>query len=195
MLEYARHKRKLRLGALKGNAFTLVLREVSNRDDVEQRLIDICVKGVPNYFGAQRFGIGGSNLQGAQRWAQTNTPVRDRNKRSFWLSAARSALFNQIVAERLKKALPGSGEWGTQREALAFEQAAVAAETELQALLVREKVEAARRAMLLYPQQLSWNWWDDVTVEIRFWLPAGSFATSVVRELINTTGDYAHIAE
>ena len=239
VLEYARHKRKLRLGALKGNAFTLVLREVSNRDDVEQRLIDICVKGVPNYFGAQRFGIGGSNLQGALRWAQTNTPVRDRNKRSFWLSAARSALFNQIVAERLKKAdvnqvvdgdalqlagrgswfvatteelaelqrrvndkelmitaaLPGSGEWGTQREALAFEQAAVAAETELQALLVREKVEAARRAMLLYPQQLSWNWWDDVTVEIRFWLPAGSFATSVVRELINTTGDYAHIAE
>ncbi len=83
VLEYARHKRKLRLGALKGNAFTLVLREVSNRDDVEQRLIDICVKGVPNYFGAQRFGIGGSNLQGALRWAQTNTPVRDRNKRSF----------------------------------------------------------------------------------------------------------------
>ena len=65
---------------------------------------------------------------------------------------------------------------------------------ELQSLLVREKVEAARRAML-YPQQLSWNWWDDVTVELRFWLPAGSFATSVVRELINTSGDYANIAE
>ena len=60
---------------------------------------------------------------------------------------------------------------------------------------IREKVEAARRAMLLYPQQLSWNWWDDVTVELRFWLPAGSFATSVVRELINTSGDYANIAE
>ena len=78
---------------------------------------------------------------------------------------------------------------------LAAEQAAVAEETQLQALLVREKVEAARRAMLLYPQQMSWNWWDDVTVELRFWLPAGSFATSVVRELINTTGDYANIAE
>lgn len=56
MLEYARHKRKLRLGALKGNAFTTVLREVSNRDDVEQRLIDICVKvyrttSVPNVLG------------------------------------------------------------------------------------------------------------------------------------------------
>ena len=54
---------------------------------------------------------------------------------------------------------------------------------------------AASRAMLLCPQQMSWNWWDDVTVELRLWLPAGSFATSVVRELINTTGDYANIAE
>jgi len=239
VLEYARHKRKLRLGALQGNAFTLVLREVSDRADVDARLQAIAEKGVPNYFGAQRFGIGGSNLQGALRWAQSDAPVRDRNKRSFWLSAARSALFNQIVSERLKKtdfnqvvdgdalqlagrgswfvatceeqaelqtrveakalmitaSLPGSGEWGTQRDALAFERQAVADMPDLQALLVREKVEAARRAMLLYPQKLSWNWWDDITVELRFWLPAGSFATSVVRELINTSGDYANIAE
>ncbi|HDH7786082.1 TPA: tRNA pseudouridine(13) synthase TruD [Raoultella ornithinolytica] len=239
VLEYARHKRKLRLGALKGNQFTLILREISDRDDVERRLQAVAVQGVPNYFGAQRFGIGGSNLLGALRWAESGSPLRDRNKRSFWLSAARSGLFNQQVSIRLKKpefnqvvdgdalqlagrgswfvvtpeeraqlqervdnrelmitaALPGSGEWGSQREALAAEQAAVAEETQLQALLVREKVEAARRAMLLYPQQMSWNWWDDVTVELRFWLPAGSFATSVVRELINTTGDYANIAE
>ncbi|EEC2831455.1 tRNA pseudouridine(13) synthase TruD [Salmonella enterica subsp. enterica serovar Typhimurium] len=64
VLEYARHKRKLRLGALKGNAFTLVLREISDRRDVETRLQAIRDGGVPNYFGAQRFGIGGSNLQG-----------------------------------------------------------------------------------------------------------------------------------
>lgn len=90
--------------------------------------------------------------------------------------------------------LPGSGEWGTQRAALAFEQDAIAQKRCCTAVAAR-KVEASRRAMLLYPQQLSWNWWDDVTVELRFWLPAGSFATSVVRELINTMGDYAHIAE
>lgn len=241
VLEYARHKRKLRLGALQGNQFTLILREISHRDEVESRLQAIQHQGVPNYFGAQRFGIGGSNLQGALRWAQSNAPQRDRNKRSFWLSAARSALFNQIVSDRLKKtdfnqvvdgdalqlagrgswfvataeeraelqtrvdnhqlmitaALPGSGEWGPLGASLAAEQASVADDDAvlLQSLLLREKVEAARRAMLLYPQQLSWNWWDDVTVELRFWLPAGSFATSVVRELINTSGDYANIAE
>ena len=75
VLEYARHKRKLRLGALKGNAFTLVLREVSNRDDVEQRLIDICVKGVPNYFGAQRFGIGGRQFEGGAGRGGKYNPV------------------------------------------------------------------------------------------------------------------------
>ncbi len=239
VLEYARHRRKLRLGALKGNNFTLFLREVSNRAELEQRLNAVLKDGVPNYFGSQRFGIGGNNLNQARRWAQNNSPLRDRNKRSFYLSAARSALFNQIVSLRLKKPdfnqvvdgdalqlagrgswfvatneelpvlqqrvdngellitapLPGDGAWGTLNAALEFEQRCVEQETDLQALLVRERVEAARRAMLVNPAELRWNWWDDVTVEVSFWLPAGSFATSVVRELMNTPGDYANIAE
>ncbi len=239
VLEYARHRRKLRLGALKGNRFTLVLREVSDRADIEQRLNTILHRGVPNYFGSQRFGIAGNNLHQAVRWAQTNAPIRDRNKRSFYLSAARSAMFNQIVSERLKKPdfnqvidgdalqlagrgswfvatqeelpelqsrvdsgellitapLPGDGSWGTQNAALEFEQQCVAGETDLQGLLVRERVEAARRAMLVMPKELNWSWWDDITVELNFWLPAGSFATSVVRELMNAPGNYADIAE
>lgn len=239
VLEYARHRRKLRLGALQGNNFTLVLREVSHREELERRLSAILNDGVPNYFGSQRFGIGGNNLHQARRWAQSNSPLRDRNKRSFYLSAARSALFNQIVSLRLKKPdfnqvvdgdalqlagrgswfvatreelpvlqqrvdngellitapLPGDGAWGTQGAALEFEQRSVAEETDLQTLLVRERVEAARRAMLVKPEELRWNWWDDVTVEVSFGLPAGSFATSIVRELMNTPGDYANIAE
>ncbi|WP_058913485.1 tRNA pseudouridine(13) synthase TruD [Entomohabitans teleogrylli] len=239
VLEYARHRRKLRLGALQGNAFTLVLREITRRDEVETRLNAIRAGGVPNYFGSQRFGHGGNNLSIARRWAQDGQPIRDRNKRSFALSAARSALFNHIVSERLKKtdfnqvvdgdalqlagrgswfvatpeelavlqqrvdkrellitaALPGSGEPGAQRQALAFEQQCLSAEETLVQLLARERVEAARRAMLLFPRDLTWDWWDDVTLEMRFWLPAGSFATSVVRELIDTQGDYADIAE
>lgn len=239
VLESARHRRKLRLGALKGNHFTLMLREISHRDDVEQRLAAILRDGVPNYFGSQRFGLGGSNLSAARRWAAGGAPLRDRNKRSFALSAARSAMFNHVVSERLKARpvnqmidgdalqlagrgswfvatpaeletlqarvdarelmltapLPGSGDWGPQSEALAFEQASLAHESELLALLDAQRVDAARRAMMLYPQQMHWSWWDDVTLELAFWLPAGSFATSVVRELIITTENYADIAE
>ncbi|EOL9003771.1 tRNA pseudouridine(13) synthase TruD [Cronobacter turicensis] len=239
VLEFSRHRRKLRLGALKGNRFSLVLRDITHRDDIEQRLSLIGEKGVPNYFGPQRFGIGGSNIYQAKRWAQTGQPPRERNKRSFALSAARSLMFNTLVSERLQQpdfsqvmdgdalqlagrgswfvaapeeladlqarvdngellitaAQPGSGDWGTQRAALAFEQATLESETELLTLLTREKVEAARRAMLLFPREMRWQWQDDATLEVSFWLPAGSFATSVIRELFNTSDDVADISE
>ena len=56
-------------------------------------------------------------------------------------------------------------------------------------------MDAARRAMLVVPRDLRWSWWDDVTLEMQFWLPAGSFATSVIRELLQQEGDDADIAE
>ena len=239
VLEYARHRRKLRPGTLKGNYFSLILRNISDSYDAEIRLRAVAKVGVPNYFGSQRFGINGNNLLQAQRWAQSGAPIRDRTKRSFWLSAARSALFNQIVSTRLAEkeineiidgdalqlagrgswfvataperdalqtrvdsdellitaSLPGDGEWGTQGEALAFELACLAGEEILLDLLQRERVEAARRAILVKPQQFTWHWQGDTVVELKFWLPAGSFATSVVREIINTGGDEVNISE
>ncbi|ELY5912171.1 tRNA pseudouridine(13) synthase TruD [Cronobacter sakazakii] len=239
VLEFARHRRKLRLGALKGNRFSLVLRDITHRDEIEQRLSLISEKGVPNYFGPQRFGRGGSNIYQAKRWAQTGQPPRERNKRGFALSAARSLMFNTLVSERLQRfgvnqvmdgdalqlagrgswfvatpeeltdlqarvdngellitaALPGCGDWGTQHAALTFEQTTLADETELLTLLTREKVEAARRAMLLFPRELRWQWQDNATLEVSFWLPAGSFATSVIRELFNTADDVSDISE
>jgi len=91
--------------------------------------------------------------------------------------------------------LPGDGEPGTAGEALKFEQQCLAEQPELLTLLKRERVEPARRALLLQPQKLLWNWRDDVTVELRFWLPAGSFATSVVREIMRQDNSDADITE
>ncbi|MEN5018166.1 tRNA pseudouridine(13) synthase TruD [Erwinia sp. Eh17-17] len=240
VLESARHRRKLRTGALQGNAFTLVLRQISDREAVEERLQLIARDGVPNYFGSQRFGHEGNNLTMAQRWAADEIRVRERNKRSFILSAARSAMFNQVVSDRLAQQgslcqvlpgdalqltgrgswfvadaaeldtlqqrveaselritapLPGSGEWGTRDEALAFEQNSLTGEEALIALMDRERVDAARRAMLVIPRDLHWNWSDDATLEMNFWLPAGSFATSVVRELLLTQASAAEVDE
>ncbi|MDE9448519.1 tRNA pseudouridine(13) synthase TruD, partial [Xenorhabdus bovienii] len=39
--------------------------------------------------------------------------------------------------------------------------------------------------ILVKPQNLNWEWLDEHTVTLHFSLPSGSFATSVVRELIN----------
>lgn len=81
--------------------------------------------------------------------------------------------------------LRGDSDPGIQGDALAFEQRCLMMGHEmLLGLLRRERVEVARRAALLYPQQMCWSWLDDASVTLDFWLPAGSFATSVVRELI-----------
>jgi len=49
--------------------------------------------------------------------------------------------------------------------------------------------------VMLQPLDISWKRWDDVTLELKFWLPAGSFATSVVRELMRQENIDADITE
>lgn len=97
-----RHGRKLRPGSHRANRFEL--RVTSLAGDVaalEERLCLIGARGVPNYFGPQRFGRHGSNLARAREWAASGIPPRDRTARGFALSAVRSALFNAVLAERV----------------------------------------------------------------------------------------------
>lgn len=99
-----RHRRKLKRGALRGNEFEIVLREFSGEpEQLEQRLRTIAANGVPNYFGPQRFGRSGQNLQRAHDWFSTGVAPSDRLQRGFALSAARSALFNAVLAERVRE--------------------------------------------------------------------------------------------
>lgn len=103
VLEAARHKRKLKRGALRGNAFVIVLREFTGTPAaLEERLSAIAARGVPNYFGPQRFGRDGNNLQVASRWFEGGAAPADRLQRGFAISAARSAIFNAVLAERIR---------------------------------------------------------------------------------------------
>lgn len=103
VLAAARHKRKLKRGALRGNEFVIVLRDFTgSMSALEARLRAIATQGVPNYFGPQRFGRDGNNLQVAYRWFEGGTAPDDRLQRGFAISAARSALFNAVVAERIR---------------------------------------------------------------------------------------------
>ena len=104
VLAQARHRRKLSRGALDGNRFTLVLRDVAgDREAIEARLLEIAARGVPNAFGEQRFGHGGGNVGKAiAMFAQGPRGKRmGREQRSLLLSAARSALFNRVLAMRV----------------------------------------------------------------------------------------------
>jgi tRNA pseudouridine13 synthase len=59
----ARHGNKLRLGHLSGNRFAIKIREVQAEDVVKLKgVVDlIASRGLPNYFGEQRFGRRGNN--------------------------------------------------------------------------------------------------------------------------------------
>ncbi|MDG3089016.1 tRNA pseudouridine(13) synthase TruD [Vibrio hannami] len=105
ILETTRHNKKLRPGDLSGNDFELVLSEVSDVDSAEKRIKQIMESGVPNYFGAQRFGREGNNLIEARRWGRDNVRTRNQNKRSMMLSTARSWIFNHIVSDRIEQNL------------------------------------------------------------------------------------------
>ncbi|MBB3104610.1 tRNA pseudouridine(13) synthase TruD [Azomonas macrocytogenes] len=108
-----RHRRKLQRGAHSANGFILRLTDlVAERPAMELRLETIKRQGVPNYFGPQRFGYQGGNLQEARAFAATGDLPGQRNLRSRVLSAARSYLFNSVLAGRVargdwNRALPG----------------------------------------------------------------------------------------
>jgi tRNA pseudouridine13 synthase len=95
-----RHRRKLKRGSLKGNDFEIAIRDFDGTPDaLRDRLGKIASGGVPNYFGPQRFGHELSNLKRAVAMF-AGVRIHDRFERGFALSAARSAVFNAVLARR-----------------------------------------------------------------------------------------------
>src|SRR5581483_5620063 len=103
VLEAHRHSRKLPRGALAGNRFVIRVRGTAIADAaLAGRLAAIATRGVPNYFGPQRFGRRGANLERLHEDVRALAPA----ERGFVLSAARSLVFNAVLAERV-----GEGSW------------------------------------------------------------------------------------
>ena len=111
LLEHARHSNKLKTGHLRGNRFTLVLRNVGEDALDRARAVAAVLSqhGFPNYFGTQRFGADADNaVLGFELLKGTRTPGQiPPSRRKFLLklslSAAQSALFNELLARRLRE--------------------------------------------------------------------------------------------
>ena len=228
VLSYQRHNKKLRTGTLVGNRFELTLRNVSDTAELEQRLAKIAETGVPNYFAEQRFGIDGNNLVRAQEMF-AGKKVKDRKKRSIYLSAARSQLFNQIVETRIQQGLFsqlqtgdvcmlagsqsvfhvdqvdqslterltqfdlditasmwGAGELMTTAQVAELEQAIADENVDFAKGLGKFGLKQERRRIRLVPQQVKCEHKSNNNSSVvSFFLPAGSYATTVLRELLN----------
>jgi tRNA pseudouridine13 synthase len=102
ILSAQRHSRKLKRGVHRANSFKLRLSALqADPGLLEARLQKIRAQGVPNYFGPQRFGRGGNTLVQARRWQSSGRRKITRIKRSLYLSALRSWIFNELLATRV----------------------------------------------------------------------------------------------
>ena len=179
--------------------------------------------GVPNYFGPQRFGRELSNLA----VLTGGSPPRDG--RGFVLSAARSLIFNAVLAERLaaghwNRLLPGEranlegsnstfrveaidetlrqrlaaldihptgplwgeGESGVTGEVAELESSVASRYPALLELLRADRLASARRPLRMVVRDLALRWLPEADAcELQFSLRGGSFATTVVRELVH----------
>jgi tRNA pseudouridine13 synthase len=99
-----RHGNKLRTGHLKGNRFRLRLRGVKDLGAARESFSRLVARGLPNYFGEQRFGRERDNAdRGKVLILGQRLPQRpDRFQRKLYLSAFQSRLFNRALAARLR---------------------------------------------------------------------------------------------
>lgn len=225
VLKFTRHNKKLRKGVIKNNHFKIKVSQLSGKVD-KNTLENIQKQGFPNYFGYQRFGFNGNNLIKALQLFNNEIRVRSRNKKGLYFSAARSFLFNLMVAERIKQhrwahiltgdclTLAGSQSYflcpqpddeltgrlengdlnisgllvGSQpsqasAEALAIEAAVLEQHPQWLNSLTKAGLQTGRRAIRVIPENIKYQQNENNSLTIEFSLPAGSFATSLLREL------------
>jgi len=213
VLSQSRHVKKLRPGDLQGNRFRIALRDVTgDRDAIEANLEAVASHGAPNYFGAQRFGHDGGNVEQGRAMLAREIRVRNPKKKGIYLSAVRSFVFNEVLALRIQqglwgKTLPGdvmdeAGRptgplWGRGRviatgQAQDLENGVAERHAILCDGLEHAGLDQERRALVASPLGMSWEWPQAHQLVLTFSLPAGNYATSVLNEILRTTEPDRH---
>ncbi|MEX2473999.1 tRNA pseudouridine(13) synthase TruD [Marinobacter sp.] len=119
VIAYTRSPRKLRRGDHRGNGFEITLRDVSGEvEAIDQALEMLRASGAPNYFGPQRFGHQGGNLdraltldparlhrsgrKGGRKGSRGRSGSGSQDSKNvLYFSAARSWLFNEVLRQRV----------------------------------------------------------------------------------------------
>ena len=213
VLSQSRHVKKLRPGDLQGNRFRIVLRDVTGDGDaIEANLKAVASQGVPNYFGAQRFGFEGGNVEQGRAMLAREIRVRNPKKKGIYLSAVRSFVFNEVLALRIQQGLwgqtlpgdvmdeagrPTGPLWGRGRvtttdQAQALEKGVAERHATLCDGMEHAGLDQERRALVASPVDMSWEWPQANQLVLTLSLRAGTYATSVLTEIIRTTEPDRH---
>lgn len=107
VLNVTRHTNKLKPGHLRGNRFTIRIREAdrTHADAVPTIVARIREKGLPNFYGPQRFGHDGETAERGFAMLNGERVNAGPFQRKLYLSAAQSLLFNECLSRRLTDGL------------------------------------------------------------------------------------------
>lgn len=112
ILEATRHANKIRTGHLIGNRFSLTLVGIRSPERAASICEVISTKGIVNYFGPQRFGHEGRNVERALSWLEQEAggQGRDRSRsrrrggrfeNKMYPSVIQSEVFNRYASRRV----------------------------------------------------------------------------------------------
>ncbi len=199
ILDQKLHRRKLKRGTHRSNTFRIAVRgsEIASLGgEIDERLEAVRAQGVPNYFGEQRFGRDGGNIELGRAVVAGRRMAR--SKRSIGISAIRSLEFNDNLDARVRdgtwnRLLPGDvvNLDGT-RSVFTADELTPELEQRCSEMDIHPSgclpgiseigVEQSSRPLRVRVQDLNWELEDD-TLWLEFGLGRGSYATTVLREL------------
>ncbi|MEJ2467907.1 MAG: tRNA pseudouridine(13) synthase TruD [Campylobacterales bacterium] len=104
ILERTYHKNKIHMGHLKGNRFFIRLKKVTPTaaKKIDEALKQIASHGMPNFFGYQRFGIGGENWKKGEALLRGKIKERNVKLKRLYINAYQSHLFNLWLSRRIE---------------------------------------------------------------------------------------------
>jgi tRNA pseudouridine13 synthase len=120
ILERSRHKNKLGMGHLKGNRFTIQVRQAAGSFDQAKNILEILQHyGVPNYFGPQRFGNFGLNAVDGYKVLHSETTPGGHRLKGLFISSLQSLFFNHVLSRRIEMGLFDTvilGDWAKKHD-------------------------------------------------------------------------------
>ena len=236
ILKTTRHNKALKHSALRGNLFTIKVSNLalnnkplqeSDLNNIVKRIELIKTNGLPNYFGEQRFGIDGGNLDVATRLFEGKSDD-DQLSQRMAVSAARSHMFNLVLQQRIQNQtwnqyspgdvcmlngsksffvpnatdlvdvpsrmqcfdihptglMFGKGDLHVTEKVGELEQGIIEQESLFAKGLMGRNLPMERRALRVKLHDFTYQVTPE-SIHLSFMLPAGSYATSVVREIID----------
>ncbi|MFV2057927.1 MAG: tRNA pseudouridine(13) synthase TruD [Thiohalomonadales bacterium] len=145
------------------------------------------------YYSAARSFLFNQVLSQRVSQANWNTAINGDvmsldGSRSFFKPEQNTAeIMERVKSKDLHPSGPlvGAGESQALHDALIIEQQCLQEFLHWEKWLATEHIDVNRRALRTLPKAMQWQWSNDNRLQVRFELPSGTYATSVLREILS----------